>query len=348
MKRNKLNSEQISALCMELSLLVHAGVGVGDGLSLLAEEADCLEDRAMLTRMAGQVDEGASLAAALRSSGCFPDYVASLAEVGQRSGHMEEALTALADYYDGRCRMEHRLRSALLYPAVLLLLMLAVLAVLLTKVLPVFNDGYASLGGQLTGVAGGLLALGQMLDTALPWLCALLTLVAAATAAFAASPALREKPLGLWRRLWGDRGLARQLQTARFAQALAMGLRSGMPLEEALTLAGGLRDNTPAANARCGDCLARLEQGEELSGALSASGVMPAAACRMLALGQRSGAGDTAMEEVARRLDQESAEALERKVGQVEPALVLATSLLVGVILLSVMLPLLRIMTAIG
>ena len=105
MKRNKLNSEQISALCMELSLLVHAGVGVGDGLSLLAEEADCLEDRAMLTRMAGQVDEGASLAEALRSSGCFPDYVASLAEVGQRSGHMEEALTALADYYDGRCRM---------------------------------------------------------------------------------------------------------------------------------------------------------------------------------------------------------------------------------------------------
>ena len=97
MKRNKLNSEQISALCMELSLLVHAGVGVGDGLSLLAEEADCLEDRAMLTRMAGQVDEGASLAEALRSSGCFPDYVASLAEVGQRSGHMEEALTALAE-----------------------------------------------------------------------------------------------------------------------------------------------------------------------------------------------------------------------------------------------------------
>ena len=68
----------------------------------------------------------------------------------------------------------------------------------------------------------------------------------------------------------------------------------------------------------------------------------------MLALGQRSGAGDTTMEEVARRLEQESAEALESRVSQVEPALVLAASLLVGVILLSVMLPLLRVMTAIG
>ena len=113
-------------------------------------------------------------------------------------------------------------------------------------------------------------------------------------------------------------------------------------------MAGGMQDNTPAAAARCRACLTRLEQGEELVTALSGSGVMPAAACRLLALGQRSGAGDTAMEEVARRLEQESVAALETRVNQVEPALVLPTSLLVGVVLLSVMLPLLRVMTAIG
>ena len=111
---------------MELSLLVHAGVGVGDGLALLAEETDCPEDRRLLTEMAGHVDGGGSLAAALRSAGRFPAHVADLAEVGERSGRMEESLTALADYYDERCRMERRLRSALLYPAVILLLMLVV------------------------------------------------------------------------------------------------------------------------------------------------------------------------------------------------------------------------------
>ena len=95
---------------------------------------------------------------------------------------MEESLTALADYYDERCRMERRLRSAVLYPAVILLLMLVVMVVLLTKVLPVFNDVYASLGGRLTGVAGGLLALGQALDAALPWLCGLLVLAVSAAA----------------------------------------------------------------------------------------------------------------------------------------------------------------------
>ena len=91
-----------------------------------------------------------------------------------------------------------------------------------------------------------------------------------------------------------------------------------------------------------------LERGEDLASALGASGVLPKASCRLVALGQRSGTGDTVMEEVARRLGEESEYALEARVGQVEPALVLVTSLLVGAILLSVMLPLMNIMTAIG
>jgi type IV pilus assembly protein PilC len=76
--------------------------------------------------------------------------------------------------------------------------------------------------------------------------------------------------------------------------------------------------------------------------------VLPAAACRLLALGQRSGTGDAVMEEVARRLTQESELAVEARVSRVEPTLVLVTSLLVGAILLSVMLPLMNIMAAIG
>ena len=92
----------------------------------------------------------------------------------------------------------------------------------------------------------------------------------------------------------------------------------------------------------------RLETGEELSRALEGSGVLPAKHCRLLAMGLRGGSGDTAMEEISRRLSDEANEALERKVAQVEPTLVLVTSLLVGAILLSVMLPLMNIMSAIG
>lgn len=348
MRNERLSSQALSALCLELALLLHAGVGTGDGLSLMAQEEAEPSTKALLADMAGRVDEGSTLAAACRATGRFPDYVCGLVEVGERSGRAEEALRALARYYEDRVRMDRRLRSALLYPAVLLLTMLTVIVVLLVKVLPLFNEIYADLGGRLTGVAGGLLALGRMLDRAMPLLCALLGAAGVVLILFAVSLPFRDKALSLWRSRWGDRGVSRKLSTARFAQALSMGLTSGLPLEEALSLSAALLDKVPAAKARCQTCLTLLEEGIPFAQAVRRSGVLPSAQCRLLDLGLRGGSGDETMERIARQLSEDSEAALAEKVGQVEPTLVVMTSVLVGLILLSVMLPLMHIMAAIG
>lgn len=341
--RNKATNEEIASLCLELSMLLHAGVGMGDALSLLAEEGEQPE---LLSSMARQVDGGASLSAALRESGSFPVYVCGLIEVGEQTGRTEEALSALARYYEDRVRLSRRVRSALLYPAVMLVLMLVVIGVLLVKVLPIFDDVYASLGGRLTGVAGGLLTLGHWLEGIMPVLWVLLAVVVVLAAAFALAEPFRDKLLSLWRTRWGDRGVSRKLNNARLAQALAMGMASGLPLEEAVSLSAGLMES--GAKARCLDCQTRLERGEGLSGALKESGLLPAGQCRLLELGQRSGAGDASMEKIAQDLTEDGEAALDALVSRVEPALVLVCSLLVGLILLSVMLPLMHIMAAIG
>ncbi len=347
MKTNQITHEELSALCLELSMLFHAGVGAGDALALLTEESDA-EYQPMLRAMAEQVDGGGTLSAAMKETGRFPVYVCGLVEVGERAGRTEEALASLAKYYEGRVRLDRRVRSALLYPAVMLMLMLVVIAVLLVKVLPIFDDVYASLGGSLTGVAGGLLALGRWLDGAMPVLWVLLAAAAVLLAAFAAMPSFRAKLTAAWRRRRGDVGIGRKMNDARLAQALAMGMASGLPMEEALDLAAGLMEDTPQGKARCLDCWARLDRGESVSAAMRGSGLLPAGACRLLELGQRSGAGDAAMEKIASDLLEESEAALEDKVSRVEPALVLVCSILVGLILLSVMLPLMHIMSAIG
>ena len=347
MKKNSISHEEIASLCLELSLLLHAGVGVGDALALLSEESTP-EYRELLAGMARQVDDGASLSAALRESGRFPAYVCGLIEVGERAGRTEEALSALSRYYEDRARLDRRIRSALLYPAVMLVLMLVVIAVLLVKVLPIFDEVYASLGGRLTGVAGGLLTLGRWLDGAMPVLWVILIAVAVFLAAFAAVEPFRAKILAMWRSSRGDKGVSRQMNTARLAQALAMGMASGLPLEESIALAAGLMDDVPPAKERCLGCRARLDQGEPLNTALKESGLLPAGACRLLELGQRSGSGDASMAKIAQSLSEESEAALEDRVSRVEPALVLVCSVLVGLILLSVMLPLMHIMAAIG
>ena len=138
--------------------------------------------------------------------------------------------------------------------------------------------------------------------------------------------------------------LARE-KTGEFVQTMK---NCGLPLEEAVDLAGGLMEDTPAAKSRCADCRARLDQGQALGAALKESGLLPAAQCRLMELAQRSGAGDAAMDKIAQALTEDGELSLEEKVSRAEPALVLVCSVLVGLILLSVMLPLMHIMAAIG
>lgn len=347
MKKTYLSNDAISSLCLELSALLHAGIGAADGIHLLKEDAAPAE-LPLLSALGERLDAGQPLSAAMTAAGGFPPYVTGLTEVGERSGRLEESLRALSAYYDNQERLSQQIRGALLYPAILLLLMLIVIAVLLVKVLPVFNEVYESLGGELTGLAGGLLALGRGLDTAMPVLCALLALTVLFLAAFSSLPAFRDKLSAAWRARHGDRGISRGVFTARFAQAMSLCLRSGLPAEAALDLTQTLLGDYPAAGMRIRDCRSRLDHGAGLAEALRNAGLLPAAYSRMLALGIRSGTGDAMMEELARRLLESSELEIERRVGRVEPTLVIVTSVLVGVILLSVMLPLMNIMATVG
>ena len=158
----------------------------------------------------------------------------------------------------------------------------------------------------------------------------------------------RERAAGWYSRRFGDRGLSRKFNNARFARGLSMGLSSGLPLEEALALSRQLLEDVPGAAKRCRTCEALLKEGRPLAAALEEAGLLPPAQCRMLAVGLRSGSADRVMEDVARQLSREAKEALEDTLSRVEPAMVLSASVLVGLILLAVMLPLMDIMSTIG
>ena len=107
--------------------------------------------------------------------------------------------------------------------------MLAVIGVLLVRVLPVFNDVYTSLGGELTGVAGGLLSLGRGLSAALPVLCVILAIIVGVGLALAVSPSFRGRVLAWWRGRMGDRGNNKRVNPARVGQAPAKGMVGGPP-----------------------------------------------------------------------------------------------------------------------
>lgn len=348
MNAPELTNLQIAYLCRELALLLHTGITEADSLHLMAEESDDAQMAAMLKNMAEQMDSGCYLSDVFQMAGCFPAYITGLLRVGQTVGKTEDALNALYSYYDNKERLQQQIISSLTYPAILLVLMLVVIVILLSQVLPVFNEIYASLGGQLSGVAGGLLLLGQILDRGMPVLLGILAAAAVFSALFYLHRGFHRSVCAFWNRKWGDRGISRKLNNARFAQALAMGLRSGLQLEESVDLAAQLLQDSPEAVKRCESCRKQLIQGEDLAQALEKNGLMTKAFCRLLALGIRGGNSDDVMDEIAARMQRDAEQSLESAVSKVEPSLILLTSGLVGVILLSVMLPLMNIMSSIG
>ena len=347
MKDNRMSNGDIAHFCKGVSLLLHAGIGLGDGLYFMSEE-ESGESAEMLKEMGKEVDFGSALWQAMEKHAKFPAYVTGMVKVGEYTGHLEEALMALSFYYEERERMNKQMRSTLTYPAILLLLMLVVIGVLLISVRPVFDEVYASLGGNLNGIAGLLLRFGQFLKAALPVLAVLLALGVGLVLYVCYHAEAREKAVNAFQQKYGDKGVFRKLNDAHFVQALELGYRSGLQVEEAAALAGELLEDVPEAAARYKQCAELLTEGKVLSEALGMTGILQPKECRMLELGMRSGSGEQVIREIAERISEDASMELEAVAGKIEPAMVLSASLLVGMILLAVMLPLMNIMSAIG
>ncbi len=343
MKQFMLTNEEIASITLALSHFLHAGISTADALVLLREDEKDSQISRILGDMARGADEGQPLSRVFLQAGCFPDYVCTLLGVGERVGRPEETLLALSKYYQGRAQLQRQLTRTLTYPAVLLAVLLAVTAILLIFVLPVFNDVYAQLGGSLTGVAGWLLALGQGLKLVLP---VILILGLAVVLSFMIPP-VRTGIKALFLRIFGDRGVMKKMNTARFVQALTLALESGMTAPEGVRLAAAL-SKTPGFQKRCRLCIQGVDRGESLSRALLESELLERTDCRLLEAGERSGRTDAVLGELTERLLRDSEDALEQAAGSAEPGVVAVACVLIGAVLLSVMLPLMNIMTAMG
>ena len=341
----RISDGQLGLLMLSLSHLLHAGVSIADAFYLLSEDAENKALRLRLEKMAKKADTGSTLSDCLMEDGGFPGYLCTLVKVGEQVGKVEETLVRLGQYYHRMEWLKRQLRSALLYPAILLLVLFGVLAVLLIWVLPIFHDVYARLGGNLGGTGEKLMQFGQGLGAALPWIGAALGVLAL----IFLIPITRNGILSLWKRFFGDLGAQRALNNSRFMEALTLGITSGMTQEEAVELASTMAGKqSPRFSRRCEICRRQLKEGKPLGAALKESKILIPAQSRLLEAAIRGGQAPTALSSISERLMAESQEKVTAVAERIEPAAVIAACTMIGLILLSTMLPLMNIMNTMG
>lgn len=346
-KTPKLSHEALSDFFSALSSMLHAGYPLSDCVLLISEEEKDRRIAALYLKISNELEEGITFADALRSSGAFSAHTVGLINVGESVGMLEESISSLAKFHRDRHRIGRQIRDAVSYPVILVFLMVVVITVLLTTVVPVFEDVYASLGGSMTGTAGGLLALGQWLSGALPVFFAVIVMLFSLAALIYLIPPAGKLCKRLFLTVFGDCGIMRSINNASFASALSIAVNSGIPFEEGVEFAAELLGDNKRAAARCRKCARLLEEGLPLDEALRATGLLPPTCCSILKLGIRTGTGDRSIAQISERLTEESERLIADTVALIEPTIVVVTSVITGVILLTVMLPLIKIMNVI-
>ena len=328
-----------------LALLIHSGVTIDNSLAIIAEEEQDVEHAQIFRDMSSLMENGSSFADALSSAGCFSSH---MIRVSEHVGRIEKTLNSLARYYENRDRLSKNLKNALTYPSILLLVMLIIIVILISKVLPVFDEVYASFGGSLSGIAGQLVSFGNVLNKALPFMGIIIGAIVAVAAIIYLIPQAANATKRFFTRLFGDKGAMRKTNNALVAQALSITLASGLPIEEGIELAANLFSDCPSAAHRCKKCQQLINDGTDIVTAFRKADLLSPSSCRMLSVGMRTGNADAVIEQIASRMSEEAENSLASIVARIEPTMVIITSVMVGIIILSVLLPLINIMKAIG
>ena len=348
MKRLRVPAQYLPIFCRELHQLVRTGIPLAEGLTMLREDETDPDTRSWLEALCRSTEEGLPLASALRETGAFPAYMTDMVSLAEETGRLEDVLLSLQRHYDRQLRMAADIRGAVAVPVTLFAVMVAVVILLVTQVLPVFDRVFAQLGVRMGAVATGMMNAGAVLAKAGTGIAIALVVIAAAALAVALARPLREKFTAWFRRSFGGRGILGQMAVSRFASSMSMAVASGLSMEESVALSAKLCGGAREIDEKTEQCRKDIEEGGSPADALAKSGLFSGRDCRLLKLAEQTGSLPDTLEDLAQRQEEESLRRIDRTVGAIEPAIVVITSALAGVILLSVMLPLMGLLSTIG
>jgi len=341
--RGSLSRAQILRFTDSLAALLRAGLTIDRALQVCSSLAPTRGVKELAAGLLKEVRAGRTLTTAL--AGCgerLPPYYISMIEAGEAGGSLPETVTRLAELVRRQLGVQERIRSALVYPAILAAVVLFTLTMLLVFVLPRFQAMFAESEAPLPWSTRVVLSIGQCIAD---YWFALAFLVAAGTgAAFMALRSPRgRRSLDRW--LLSTRltfGLPASINTARLLRTVSSLCGNGLPLPAALKIARGTLSNQCLFNA-LHEVTGAVRAGQPLSQALGRVGLFPAIAVQLARVGEETGKLDELLESAAAVLEEESQVRLERLLTLIVPLTTILMGLMVAALIGSVLIGLLSI-----
>ncbi|HEY5802949.1 MAG TPA: type II secretion system F family protein [Lysobacter sp.] len=347
-KAKPFSGARLVQFTQQLATLLGAGQPLDRALTILLELPEDELARRTIGDVRDAVRGGSSLSAALeRQHGTFSRLYVNMIRAGEAGGSLHETLSRLADYMERSRALQGRVINALIYPAILLVMVGLSLLFLLGYVVPQFAAMYESLDAQLPLFTQLVLGIGLFVRD---WWIVLLVVPALALWWFdrkRRDPVFREAfDAWLLRRRFAG-ALVAKVETARLARTLGTLVRNGVPLMAALGIGRNVLGNRVLAS----DVAAAAEEvknGVALSTALGRGKRFPRLALQMIQVGEESGTLDSMLVKTAETFEQETALALDRMLAALVPLVTVVLATVVGIVVLAVLTPLYDLTNAIG
>ena len=336
-----VNAKELAIFTRQFSVMIDAGLPLVQCLEILASQQENKFFQKVLIATRGQVEGGATLSAAMRSSPkVFDALYVNMVEAGETGGILDTILQRLSTYIEKNVKLQRAVKSALVYPVGVLTVAGGVIILLLWKVVPIFATLFAGLGVDLPLPTKIVIALSNFIGS----IFGFLIVVAFGGAIFGlkvwyGTPqgrfvldtiVLKLPVLGI---------LMRKIAVARFTRTLGTLISSGVPILEGLDITAKTAGNAVVERA-LQKVRRSLEEGKSLTEPLKESEVFPGMVTQMIAVGEQTGAMDAMLQKIADFYEEEVDAAVKDLLTALEPVMIVFLGVVVGGVVISMYLPL--------
>lgn len=340
----KLTMSEKYMFCNQMAMILESGFSLNQGVTMVYEEMDDKNIKGVLQEVAKYLDEQVSFSEAIDLTKAFDDYMINLVKVGETSGNLDDVMQSLSEYYARIDDITNKLKQALTYPIILIIMMVVVVGIIVFKVLPIFKDVLNGLGSDLSSYANSFMEFGQIFS--LICFAVLLVLVIVIIAGYLYQRVTHVNVLSnVVQKSFLTRKLSRALNKAQITYALSLFISSGYDLQEAMKFVPKLVDDKQL-RANLEKCNEDLINGDSFVEVIKKYQIYQGMQLNMIQVGFKTGQVDIIMKQLSNSFQEEVSRAIDQFLNIIEPTIVTLLSLVVGIVLMSVMLPLISIMSS--
>jgi type IV pilus assembly protein PilC len=344
---DRVSLKDVAIMSRQLATMVSAGLSLMRALAILADQTENKTLARVLARVRHDVEGGESLSAAMSGHrDVFPPLMINIVRAGEAGGFLEDALLSVAENYESEVKLRGTIKSAMTYPVVVFIMAILAVIGMLTFIVPVFQEMFTNLGGELPFATQVLVTL----SGGMKWFAPLF-LVASAVGAWwwgkhKHDDAVRAvaDPLKLRLPVFGP--LFKKVAIARFSRNFGTMMGAGVPILQALDIVGETSGNWAIERA-VAQVKESVRSGQSLAGPLAEHPVFPPMVVQMIAVGEDAGALETMLGKISEFYDQEVHATTEALTSLLEPLMIAVLGVLIGGMIVALYLPIFNIFTLI-